>query len=206
MRKLRNLLAIGVATAGLLAAGAASAVPVWYADVHTSSLLGNVHGDLTALSDPGSIAQLLQSASVDHLGAGLGSGYVSTSAPLSITHTFAPDGFVAGVVHSATVTVMVVDDLDFAREYGQIAIGGDVLDGGSALFDLFGGDVSALVTAAGDSFTLSVEATSGDFRVLFSALSVHFDGSVPLPSPAVPEPTAALVFAAGLAIVVRRRR
>lgn len=205
MRKVRNLLAIGAAAAGLLAAGAASAVPVWYADIQTSTLLGNLHGDITALSDPGGIAQLLQNASVDHLGAGLGSGYVSTSAPLSITHTFAPDGFVAGVVHSATVTVMVVDDLDFNLEYGQIALGSDVLDGGSALFNFFGGDVSAHVTSAGDAFTLSVQATRGDFRVVFSALSVHFDGSLPLPSPAIPEPTAALAFAAGLAVVLRRR-
>jgi hypothetical protein len=72
---------------------------------------------------------------------------------------------------------------------------------------LFGGSAAAVIANTGDSIQVTIAALSGDFLVKFSALSVHFtsDVATSAPTPAIPEPTAALVFAAGLALVARRR-
>lgn len=198
----------GVVLAAAVAhAGAASAISVWYADVQTSSLLGNVHGEITTLAELGDLRALATSTHLDYLGAGLGSAHVNTSHPLDIVHTFAPNGFTLNDVQHAAVVVSVIDDFDLSSERGQIVVDGSVLDHGQASFNLFDGDVTALIEVIGDTVITRVEATRGDFRVLFSALSVHFDGTparVPgPPSHPVPEPTAALLFAAG-ALVVRR--
>jgi hypothetical protein len=202
-RVLRSL----VLAAAVAYAGAASATSVWYADVKTSSSLGNVHGEISSLTDLGNIPALVASVDLDIVGSGLGTALVTTSAPLPIVHTFAPDGYTLNHVVHASVVVSVVDDLDWGSEIGQIVVDGSVLDSGQASFSLFDGSVTALIDAIGDSITVNVQSTRGDFRVLFSALSVHFDGT-PIrvagpPTPAVPEPTAALLFAAG-ALVVRR--
>jgi len=204
----RKLSVVGVMVLLLGFAESAAAVTVWYADVQTSRLLGNRHADLTTLANPGSIGELLSNTHLEVLGAGLGSGFVTSGSPLAITHTFSPDGFSVDAVQHASVVVGVLDDFDLGYESAELAIGPDVLDGGNAFANLFGGNVTALITAAGDSVTLSVRATQGDFKVRVSALVVAFDGTAigTKPAPAIPEPTAALVFAAGLFIVGWHRR
>lgn len=201
-----------IASCGLLLAGPASAVSLWYGDVHTSSLLGNVHTEIQLPTAPSSISSLLAGTSLDVLGTGLGSGAVSSGSPIAVTHTFAPNDVVVNAIQSASLVVSVIDDLDLSSEEVRISIGSDVIGGGSGvmLAGLFGGDVAAFVQGAGDSINVTIAAVRGDFKVLFSALSVEFDATLgaaaPAPStPAIPEPSAALVFAAGLAIASRRR-
>lgn len=205
---MRNLLLSLVACSGLLAAGPASALSYWYADVKTSSLLGDVHGTVTLPSNPGSISELIAGSDLELLGGGLGSAYVGTTSPKSTTHTFAPDVPVAAVV-SASLVVSVVDDLDLSGEEVSISIGADVLDGGSSSFlvGFFGGSVAGWIDGAGDSVAVTIAAVRGDFKVAFSALKVEFEGGTPpRGGPAIPEPSAALVFAAGLLLASRRRR
>jgi hypothetical protein len=205
---MRNLLSSLLACSGLLIAGPASALSYWYADVKTSSLLGDLHGSVTLLTDPGSIAELIAGSDLDLLGTGLGSAYVATGSPRSTTHSFAPDVPVGSVV-SACLVVSVIDDLDIHSEEVSVSIGPDVLDGGSGSFlvGLFGGSVQGSIHGAGDSIDVTISALRGDFKVAFSALSVKFESGAPTRGgPAIPEPTAALVFAAGLLLVSRRRR
>lgn len=203
LESLASLLRGSVLATAVFVASTASATSVWYADVKTSDLLGNVHGEITALAEFEDLRALAQSVDLNLLGNGLGSGYVGSS-PLDITHSFAPDGFVVNHVIHATVYVSVVDDLDLSRERGQIVVDGSVLDSGQATINLFDGDVTALIDSVGDALTVRVRATRGDFRVLFSAAKVHFDGTaIARPTPAVPEPSAALLFVTG-AFVVRQ--
>jgi hypothetical protein len=200
----RRLVGVASVAGALVYGGAATAVTVWYAEVKTSTLLGNVHGEITSPTELGSVSDLA-SIDLDSLGTGLGSARVNGT-PLDITHTFAPNGYSVNDVHSAVVAVSVVDDALFdSSESGQIVVDGSVLDGGSAMFNLFDGDVTALVAAIGDSITVRVQATRGDFQVLFSAVAVRFDGTAiraPGPGiPATPEPSAALLFAVGVVAV-----
>jgi hypothetical protein len=82
-----------------------------------------------------------------------------------------------------------------------------VLDSGNAFANLFSGNVTAHIASVGDSITLTMKATKGDYKVKFSVLKVKFDGDKPRdPVPAIPEPSAALIFAAGLAVAGYRRR
>ena len=204
---MRKLDLAAVLMLALSYAGTAAAIPVWYADVQTSTLLGNRHMDLTTPLDPGGIDQILSNSELEWLGTGLGSGYVAVGSPLDITHSFEPNGYSADSVRYAAVTVGVMDDFDLEFEYGELRIGSDVLDSGNAFLNLFGGEVTALVTTVGDAVTLTVQAVRGDFRVAFSALTVHFDGTaLTAPTPAIPEPSAALIFAAGLVVAGWRRR
>jgi hypothetical protein len=209
--KLR-LLSLALVVAALGASADARAIPVVYAEVYTSNLLGNKHLELTAPTSPPSVAQLLAATSASSLGEGLGSALVTEKSPLAITHTFAPDGFSVNFVKSASLTVSVVDDFDLEKEAVTVDIGamhvGDASD--TLLFELFGGDVLALVDSIGDSFQVTVKATSGDLKVASSLLAVSFDGTrntgrIVAP-PSTPEPAAALVFGLGVALVARRRR
>jgi hypothetical protein len=205
---MRNLLLSLIACAGLLAAGPASALSYWYADVKTSSLLGNFHGAVTLPSNPSSISDLIAGSDLDVLGAGLGSPTVGVGSPKTATHTFAPSVSVGSVL-DAFVVVSVIDDFDHHFEEVSIAIGSDVLDGGSSFFlaGLFGGNVEGWIQGAGDSIDVTISAVRGDFKVAFSALKVKFEGGAPPNGgPAIPEPSAALVFAAGLLLASRRRR
>jgi hypothetical protein len=77
---------------GLLLAGPAAAVSLWHADVYTSSLLGNAHVAITLPTSPSSIPALLGQTDLEHLGAGLGTGYVAKGSPITLTHTFATSG------------------------------------------------------------------------------------------------------------------
>lgn len=188
-------------------AGSAAAVPVWYADVQTSRFLGDVHASITLPGDPDSITDLLENTNLEKLGSGLGSGHVSTTSPLKITHTFAPNGYAVNQVHYASVIVGVLDDFDLEYEYAELKIGTDVIDSGNAFANLFGGSVTAYIQSAGDSVELKLKATKGDYKVKFSALKVKFDAGKPRDTtPAIPEPSAALIFAAGLAVAGVRRR
>jgi len=205
---MRNLLLSLIACSGLLLAGPASAVSYWYADVKTSSLLGDFHGSITVPSNPGSLSDLIAGSDLDLLGAGLGSAYVASGGSKSATHVFAPDVPVASVV-SACLVVSVVDDVDLSLEEVSVAIGADVLDGGSSSFlvGFFGGSVEGWIDGAGDSIGVTIASVRGDFKVAFSALKVEFEGGTPpRGGPAIPEPSAALVFAAGLLLASRRRR
>lgn len=204
----RKLGIAGVLVLFLAAAGSASATTVWYADVQTSNLLGNRHADLTTLADPGSVDELLSNTELEALGAGLGSGFVSVGAPLDITHTFSPNGYTVDDVSYAFVTVGVFDDLDLGYEFAELVIDSDVIDSGNAFANLFGGEVTALITAVGDAVSLTIQSTRGDFVVAFSALAVEFEGTAigTGPTPAIPEPSAALIFATGLFIAGWRRR
>jgi hypothetical protein len=205
---MRNLLLSLIACSGLLLAGPASALSYWYADVKTSSLLGDFHGSITLPTNPGSLSELIAGSDLDLLGAGLGSAYVGTTSPKTTTHSFAP-GVPVGSVVSACLVVSVVDDLDLHAEELSIAVDGSVLDGGSSSFllGLFGGSVQGWIAGAGDSIDVTIAAVRGDFKVAFSALKVEFEGAVPpRGGPAIPEPSAALVFTAALLAVARRRR
>ncbi|HEY8494444.1 MAG TPA: hypothetical protein VIN04_11165 [Myxococcota bacterium] len=207
MRILRTL---PIVLGGLLLAGPAAAVSYWYADVKTSSLLGDLHGSVLLPGDPGSLSDLIAGSDLDLLGSGLGSGKVEAGKPLTTTHVFAPGLPVASVV-SASLVVSVVDDLDLGFEEATVSIDGALLDGGSGklLIDILGGSVAALVQTAGDSIGVTIAATQGDFKVAFSALKVKFETGTrpsPGPGPQIPEPSAALVFAAGLLIASRSRR
>lgn len=207
MRTMHKLGLTAVLLFALSYAGTAAAIPVWYADVQTSTLLGNRHADLTTPLDPGGIDRILSNSELEWLGTGLGSGYVAAGSPLEITHSFEPNGVSADSVYYAAVTVGVMDDFDLEFEYGELRIGSDLLDSGNAFLNLFGGEVTALITTVGDAVTLSVSAVRGDFRVAFSALTVHFDGTtLTSPTPAIPEPSAALIFAVGLVVAGWRRR
>ncbi len=200
MRKLRFAVAM---VAVFAFAGSASAIPVWFADVQTSKLLlGDIHGRITLPGDPGSISNLLENAHLENLGSGLGWGYVSTDSPLDITHTFSPSGYSVNDVHYASVYVGVL-----GLGYAELKIGSDVVDSGNAFANLFDGNVIAHIQSVGDSVTLTMKATRGAYKVQFSALKVKFDGDKPRdPVPAIPEPSAALIFAAGLAVAGYRRR
>ena len=204
MRRL-NLAAALVAVFAF--AGSAAAGPIWFADVQTSKLLGNFHGNITLPSNPGSIANLLDNTHLEDLGSGLGSGYVSKRSPMNITHTFSPSGYTVNSVHYASVYVGVLDDFDLEYEYAELKLGSDVLDSGNAFANLFSGNVTAHIESAGDSVTLTMKAKKGDYKVKFSVMKVKFDGEKPRdPVAAIPEPSAALIFAAGLAVAGYRRR
>jgi hypothetical protein len=209
MRK--RWLGAALVVAGVLQAGTASAITAYYTDFYTSNLLFNKHGNVTLPGEITNISTLMSLADVDIVGSGLGSGLVTTSSPLSVVHSFAPDTAVGSIL-GATLKVSVMDDSDLFQteklETASIQIGATELANGSASFNLFGIDVSAYFDAAGDTATFSYKATKGDYKVLFSALTVKFDAAVtPRVSPpaATPEPTAALVFALGVALVARMR-
>lgn len=208
---MRKLLLSLVACAALLHAVPAAALSYWYADVKTSSLLGNVHGRVTLPTEPGSIAALIAGSDLDFVGAGLGGALVGSSSPILATHVFSPSVPVASVV-SACLVVSVVDDLDLQSEEVRISIGGEVLDGGQSHFlaGFFGGDVEGWIDGAGDSIAVTIASIGGgDFKVAFSALSVQFESGRTPPGgggPAIPEPSAALVFAVGLLLAARSRR
>lgn len=188
-------------------AGSAAAVPVWFVDVQTSRLLGDVHASITLPGNPDNIPDLLKSTKLDKLGSGLGSGYVSKKSPLKITHTFAPNGYAVNQVHYASVIVGVLDDFDLEYEYAELKIGSEVVDSGNAFANLFGGNVTAYIESVGDSVELKMKATKGDYKVKFSAMKVKFDAGKPRDTtPAIPEPSAALIFAVGLAVAGVRRR
>jgi hypothetical protein len=206
----RMLLSLSFACLGLLLSGPAAAVSLWHGDVYTSSLLGNAHFTITLPTNPESIPALLGQADLDVLGAGLGSAYVQPGQPITLTHTFAP-GVPVTSIQSAALRVSVIDDFDIAREEIAITVGSDLLDSRSSrlLVGIFGGNVAAVVAASGDAIQVTIAALAGDFHVAYSALSVEFTsaggGSTPGPTPAVPEPSAAWVFALALALVARRR-
>lgn len=208
---MRTLLLSLVACAGLLHAGAADALPYWYADVKTSSLLGNIHGTATLPTEPGSLAALIAGGDLDvDGGAGLGAASVGSNGSIVATHSFSPSVPVASI-QDACLVVSVIDDFDLQREEVRISIGDDVLDGGSSRFlaGFFGGSVVGWIDGAGDEIAVTIASIgAGDFRVAFSALSVKFDSGLVSPGggPAIPEPSAALVFAAGLLVAARRRR
>lgn len=207
---MRKLLFSLVGCCGLLLAGPAAAVSLWHSDVYTSSLLGNTHVAITLPTSPGSVPALLALGDLASLGTGLGSGYVRPGSPITLTHTFAP-GVPVSSIQSAALRVSVIDDFDIAREEFSISVGSTLLDTGRSrlLVGVFGGSVATLIAAVGDSIQVTIAALAGDFRVAYSALSVEFSsaagGAVPAPTPAIPEPSAALLFAAALALVARRR-
>src|SRR5690606_7293035 len=149
----------------LLCASSASATSLVYAEVWTNKLLGNIHAELTTLLAPKDIGALLSHTDIDVLGKGLDWGYVSTSSPLDITHTFAPDLHKEVCVQSAKLYVSTVDDSIFDdKEYAAISIGGDHLGGGKAGLNLFEFDVTNYIGSIGDSFTQTIAATKGDFK------------------------------------------
>lgn len=200
MRLLRRLLGTVVLACGILSAGAALALPVWYGELWTSK----VHAELTVPTYFSNPLDMLSAADLNLLGGGYGNSRVTTSSPLVLTHTFAPDGYDVNAVLKASVYVMVIDDFDLAPETAEIQIDGTQIAGGGIMFArLFGGNVGAWIATSDDSFILAVTAPRGDFNVLGTGLSVHFDGSQP---PSAPEPAAALVFATGLVVVSRVRR
>lgn len=200
----RHRLAAGWAIAALLllSAGAAQAVSI-YAELSTSDAAGDftARADLTASADPFDL-----SLYTDVVGAGLGSALVSGT--VQHTHSFAPDSAVAGVL-DATLLVSVLDDFDLSQETAEVSLldnGSWVyLDGGNAFLNLFGGDVTAKIQQAGDSVTYELAMTRGDTKLLGSALLVKYREGEAVAG-VVPEPSAALLFAAGVAVVSRRRR
>lgn len=202
---MRKLFVAVVGILGFAVAGPASAVSYWYGDVYTSNLLGDVHVRGTLPAEPSSVLDLLGSSDVDVLGGGLDGGKVSAGSPLKLTHAFSP-GLPVGSVEKAALVVGVFDDLDLGYEELEIFVGNDLLDAGQGhlLMGLFGGSVAALIANTGDKIDVTIAALTGDFHVKFSALAVRFSSDA-TPGPAIPEPTAALVFAAGLALVARRR-
>ncbi|MEB2345751.1 MAG: hypothetical protein OZ948_13550 [Deltaproteobacteria bacterium] len=204
---MRKLFLSLVASAGLLYAGPAAALSYWYADVQTSSMLGNVHGTVTLPTNPGSLHALIAGGDLDYLGTGLGASRVDAGNPIVTTHTFSPDVPVSSVV-SACLVVSVIDDFDLESEELLISIDGSALDGDRSHFlaGFFGGSVSGWIDSAGDSVEVTIASVGrGDFRVAFSALAVNFE-SAGGGGPTIPEPSAALVFAAGLLVASRRRR
>jgi hypothetical protein len=208
----RRLRANAFAFALLFAASPASATSFFYIEAFTNSLLGNVHGTALLPSFNGDLSDFLEGTDLDVLGAGLGSGLVTPGDPLEITHTFAP-GVSVSSVQGAWLVVSVVDDSlgeIFEYEHALIDVDGSSFADGQAVLNLFAGSVGGSIAAAGDSFLETIAAQpqrhgDGDFKVLFSALKVKFDGTTST-APAIPEPSAALAFAAGLLLVGRRRK
>jgi hypothetical protein len=203
---MRTLLSTLIASCGLLLSGPALAASL-YVDAYTANLFGDFHGRATLATDAGSLSELLAGTDFDLLGDGLGAGLVTTSTPLTVTHVFSPS-LAVGSIESASLTVSVIDDLDLlSTEEVAISVGGSTIDGGSGsvLAGLFGGDVTAVITSVGDALDVTITAVKGDFKVGFSALVVKFDGGAVPGGPSIPEPSAALVFAAGLLVVARRR-
>jgi hypothetical protein len=141
----------------------------------------------------------------DWTAGGLGDGTVRGT-PKTYTHTFDP-GAAPVEVQEAWLFVSVLDDLsplpDLASETAVVRIGSDVLASGNAFLNILGGSVTAWVGAAGDVLQLSVSGT-GDFWLLASAFKVVY--RTPGAAAAVPEPTAALVFALGALLVFTRGR
>jgi hypothetical protein len=139
---------------------------------------------------------------------GLGNGYVNGT-PKIYTHTFDP-GTSPVDVQSAWLYVSVIDDLsplpDLAKETAVVQIGQDVLDSGQASLNILGGNVTAYIDSAGDTLTVTVRASRGDFWLTASALKVVYDAPARPggASPAVPEPGAALAFGVGMLLVGRR--
>lgn len=148
-------------------------------------------------------------------------GYVTDGASITINHTFDPDDVVLSV-QKVYLGVMVADDwrectaasncYNEWKNNSEIAVA--ELDGagwksGSASYNIFGGDVTALVSIneAGDGLQL-VMSGPGDYRVKATMMYVSYtSGGVSAesvfqigndtPTNAIPEPSAALVFLLG---------
>jgi hypothetical protein len=199
MKKLAAILFV----VGGLQPGAASALSVWYGELWTPGL----HAELTAPTEISNPLDLVGNADLNLLGGGFGLSKF-TGTPLTITFTLAPDGYTLDSISEASVYLSVIDDGDlFQPETATLNVGPTQIASGQASFNLLKGDVSAWIDSVGDSLQLTIAGT-GDFFLLGGALSVHFQGT-PLSGlaspPSIPEPTAVLVFAIGLALVMRAR-
>lgn len=212
--KSKRFLAVATVLATLASlglGGVAQALPVYYADLYTNNALPgalrNTHVEATLAADPGNLFSYMSAPGAQTLGLGLGSGYVGSSSPRTITHSFGVDGYSVSSIISADLYLMVTDDVDFSFESAIVDIDGVNWGSveGSYITRLFNGDVTAEITRVGDSFDVHVIAAQGDFTVVASALVVSFEGR---PVSAVPEPNAALVFGAGALLtgLATRRR
>ena len=183
LRSLRLLLVGSI----LFASAAAQAVG-FYAEIKTSSVFpffSDQTGRVTLTADFNPFAFDWDTES---FGPGLGSALVPPSK--TYTHTFAPSVGVASV-EAAWLFVSVIDDHDLHAEVVKILVDGSLFEQGSATLDLFFGEVTAAISAAGDSIEVNVSAVTGDFKIIASALKVKFTE--------VPEPTTALLMSLGLA-------
>lgn len=189
--------------AALLLAGAASALPAgFYYDVVASEW----RAQATLAIDHGSPLDVDWSAHASPESNDL--GHVGVGDPAVFTHHFEPSTDVSSI-EKAWLVVGVTDDQFLDRgEEAVIELDGDVWkSGGFFLGRLFLGDITAnaLIAGWGDSFSVTVASSRGDFIVWGSALKVAYEpGQGGEPSGAVPEPSAALVFGLGALLVGRR--
>lgn len=210
-------LTVGVVVALAMPAAAVST----YVDMLTSSSLGDFHARGTHHEGDASFPSTV-------LGSGLGSGWVREGSPVSYQHDFLPDTPVDSV-SSAWLTIWLADDFfgdlqcvgfrscSLEGETARIQISDGVSDrtfyqGGVSSFPgtFAFGNVTGSVQSSGDELFVTIFADDGDFLVKGSALIVAFLepglslGSGGLPTSAIPEPSAALLFGAGAFLVARR--
>lgn len=154
-------------------------------------------------------------------------GYVDQQNSLLYDHTFNPLESVARI-NRVQLGILVTDDFscirysqclndwNYEREIASLSLDDQVWETGSATTRMFFADVTTLadLTTIGDTLSIVIESIQGDFNVWKSFLIVDYDvasggSGASLPVPSVPEPSAALCFMIGGAIVsarLRRRR
>jgi hypothetical protein len=152
-------------------------------------------------------------------------GGVSEGNPLQYQLSFTPD--VAGEVNvlSARMGVILADapnctcgsafrryrcslrDLLFEPEYALIETDGQFFAHSDLSPPWVTGDVTSLIDGAGDTLDVTLSSLQGSFRAKASWLVVKYEiVRRQVPGNPIPEPTSALLFAAGLLIATRRLR
>jgi len=202
----------------VLFAAPAFAGTMLFAEVLTSQesmfLPQNVRATLEAGYIDGDPNDIMIQGSVTP-GAGIGSGLLSSPGDYVLyTHRFTPSTAYTAVT-SAHLFVGVRDDAWSTRDFGDwmdhsesvdIALNGDMWQGGSAWLSLFNGEVTALFSNQEDELTVAVIAREDSTIVDFSGViwTYETDDNVrPGGAQAVPEPTGLALFCVG-AVVLRR--
>ncbi len=156
-------------------------------------------------------------------------GSVEVGQPLSYQLSFTPNQPGEVNVLSARLGVVLVDspscdcgsaiqryrcslrDLLFEPEYALIETDGQWFAESDLMPPWVVGDVTPLIAGAGDTLDVKITALEGAFQARAAWLFVHYDVHYEtlarqVPGSAIPEPTAALLFAAGLLFTTRRLR
>jgi hypothetical protein len=204
----KRLIAMPIFALVLMIAGSAAATSTrYFAELLTSQqtriLPSNVRATIDTSADSG-FRDILLGGNIE-AGAGLGDGYVSgTGDYIMYQHRFTPSADVASIV-KATLAVGVLDDqFCDSGEKVEIRLDGDIWKTGIATINLLAGNVTAYLGTDDDgSLTVAVISRAGDFVVMKSLLVVEYLSPDVV---AVPEPGAALLFAAGMFVVARSTR